>query len=87
METLDRAVTAAELRDGIADVVSRVAYGHERVGVTRHGKLTAVLIGVEDLALLEQLEVARDARELRDAKAADDGTRVSLAELQAELDT
>ncbi|PZU38024.1 MAG: polyketide cyclase [Microbacterium sp.] len=37
-------------------------------------------------ARTEQLEVARDARELRDAKAADDGNRVSLAELRAELD-
>lgn len=86
MQSLNREVTAAELRDAVADVVSRVAYGRERVGVTRHGKLTAVVIGVDDLVLLEELEMARDASELREAAAADDGTRVPLAELQAELD-
>jgi len=86
MQTIDRELTSAQLREHLADVVSSVAFGHERVGVTRHGKLAAVVIGVEDLELLEQLEVARDMAELRRAQAEDDGTRVSLAELQAELD-
>jgi prevent-host-death family protein len=85
MQTIDRELTSAELRDALADVVSSVTYAHERIGVTRHGKLTAVVIGVEDLELLERLEAARDAAELRAAKEADDGSRVSLADLQAEL--
>ena len=85
MNTLDRSVTTVALRDELADVVGRVSYAHERVGVTRHGKLAAVVISVEDLELLEALEDARDAAEFRAAQAADDGTRVSLAELRDEL--
>ncbi|MGW8482458.1 type II toxin-antitoxin system prevent-host-death family antitoxin [Microbacterium sp. NPDC055903] len=85
METLDRSITTRELRDGLAEAVARAAYGGERIGVTKHGKLAAVLIGVEDLELLEELEEARDVVEFRAARAADDGARVSLAELKSEL--
>lgn len=85
METITRSVPSKDLRDSLADVLGGVAYGSERVGVTRHGKLTAVVIGVEDLELLEELEAARDARELRAAKAADDGGRTSIDDLRAEL--
>ena len=69
----------------MADVLGGVAYGSERVGVTRHGKLTAVVISVADLELLEELEAARDAAEFAAAKAADDGQRVSLDELLTEV--
>jgi len=55
------------------------------VGVTRHGKLTAVVISVDDLELLEELETARDVAEFAAARAADDGGRVSLDELRAEV--
>lgn len=85
MNSLSRSVTTAALRDELADVVGRVSYGRERVGVTRHGKLAAVVIGIDDLELLEALEDARDAAELRAAHAADDGGRVPLAELRSEL--
>lgn len=85
MDTLDRSVTTRELRDELADVVGRVSYGRERIGITRHGKLAAVVISVADLELLEALEDARDVEEFRAAKAADDGSRISLAELRDEL--
>lgn len=85
MTTLTRSIPSKDLRDSLADVLGGVAYGSERVGVTRHGKLTAVVISVDDLELLEELEAARDAAEFRAAKAADDGERVSLDELRAEL--
>ena len=55
------------------------------MGVTRHGKLTAVAISVDDLELLEELEAARDVAEFAAARAADDGQRVSLDELRAEV--
>ena len=84
-DSLSGSVTTRALRDELADVVGRAGYGHERVGITRHGKLAAVVIGPEDLALLEQLEDARDASELRQAIADDDGGRISLAELRGEL--
>lgn len=85
MTTISRSVQAGELRDHISEVLGSVSYGSERIGVTKHGKLTAVVIGVEDLELLEELEAARDAAEFRTARAADDGGRVSLGELLSEL--
>lgn len=85
MNTISRSVPSKDLRDSLADVLGGVAYGSERVGVTRHGKLTAVVISVGDLELLEELEAARDAAEFTAAKAADDGNRVSLDELRTEV--
>ena len=85
MNTISRNVPSKDLRDNLADVLGGVAYGSERVGVTRHGKLTAVVISVDDLELLEELEAARDAAEFEAARAADDGGRVSLDELRAEV--
>ncbi|HEY5435445.1 MAG TPA: type II toxin-antitoxin system prevent-host-death family antitoxin [Candidatus Limnocylindrales bacterium] len=35
-------------------------YAGERIGVTRNGKLAAVVIGVEDLEALEEFEMAQD---------------------------
>ena len=43
------------------------------------------MIGVDDLHLLEELEMARDVADFAAAKRADDGGRVSLDELEAEL--
>jgi len=85
MNTITRSVPSKDLRDSLADVLGGGAYGSERVGVTRHGKLTAVVISVDDLELLEELEAARDAAEFAVARAADDGQRVSLDELRAEV--
>lgn len=85
MDTISRSLPSKDFRDSLADVLGGVAYGSERVGITRHGKLAAVVISVDDLELLEELEAARDAAEFTAAKAADDGGRVSLDELRAEL--
>jgi prevent-host-death family protein len=78
-------VTTRQLRGELSDVLGRAAFGHERVGITRHGKLAAVVIGVDDLHLLEELEMARDVADFAAAKREDDGGRVSLSELEAEL--
>lgn len=85
MSSITRSVPSKDLRENLADVLGGVAYGAERIGVTRHGKLSAVVISVEDLELLEAFEDARDAAELRSARAADDGGRVSLDELLDEI--
>jgi prevent-host-death family protein len=65
------AVTKA--REDMAEMLNRVAYGHERVVLERRGKNIAALIPIEDLEVLEMLEdnvdleVAR--RTLAQAKA------------------
>ncbi|MGP4995869.1 MULTISPECIES: type II toxin-antitoxin system Phd/YefM family antitoxin [Micrococcaceae] len=86
MNSITSSVTIRALRDGLADAVSRASYGHERVQITKNGKPAAVLIGPEDFELLEQLEMLRDVADYRAAKLVDDGERMSLSELRAELD-
>jgi prevent-host-death family protein len=63
-----------------------VQYGHERVGVTRHGKEVAAVVSIEDARLLERLE---DILDVHDALAAieeaeREGT-ISLGELLKKL--
>lgn len=85
METLTSEVTTRELRENLADVLGRAMYAGERIGVTRNGKLAAVLESVSDLEALEEFEDAQDAAAYRAAKAQDYGTRVSLEELRRDL--
>ena len=77
------AISAA--REDFADVTNRVAYGHERVVLTRRGRQLAAIIPARDLELLEALEERIDLEEARKALAASRGKRVGLDELKAEL--
>ena len=47
-------IPVTQARDELADLVNRVAYGRERITLTRHGKVVAGLVPPEDLAWLEQ---------------------------------
>lgn len=80
MDTITSEVTTRELRGQLADVLGRAMYAGERIGVTRNGKLAAVVVSVEDLEALEAFEMAQDVAAYREAKASDDGERVSAAE-------
>lgn len=82
MDTVTSVLTPHELRSQLSDVLSRVSDAGERIGVTRNGKLTAVIVSVSDVKSLEEFEIAQDVRAYRDAKALDDGTRVTLDELR-----
>lgn len=84
METITYEVSTRELRGQLSDVLGRAMYAHERIGVTRNGKLAAVVVGLEDLELLEAFEMSQDVAAYRKAKANDDGKRVSLAELRGD---
>lgn len=46
-------VPVTEARARLAELVNRVAYGGERIELTRHGKIVAALISADDLARLE----------------------------------
>ena len=85
MDTVTSEVTTRELRGQLADVLGRAMYAGERIGVTRNGKLAAVVIGVGDLEALEEFEMAQDLAAYREAKAADDGGGVTLDELRRGL--
>ena len=45
-----------QAREELADLINRVAYGHERIVLTRHSKPVACLVPPEDLARLEEQE-------------------------------
>ena len=49
-------MSVQEAREGFADALNRVAYGHDRVLIQRRGKPVAALIPVSDLNALEALE-------------------------------
>lgn len=61
-------MTAAEARENFSDVLNRVAFGQERILVTRHGKGLAVIVSVDDLEQLEALEEMVDRELLRQAR-------------------
>ncbi len=85
MSTMSRSVSTRELREGLSDVLGRAMYGGERIGVTRNGKLAAVVVSVSDLRALEEYEMSQDLAAYRDGKAEDDGRRVTLDELRREV--
>ena len=54
-------INTISARANFSDVVSRAAYGKERVVLTRHGKPVAAVVPLEDLEALERLEDELDA--------------------------
>lgn len=56
-----------DIRANLADALNRVAYAGERIVLERHGKGVAVLVSLEDLALLERIEDEQDAKAARKA--------------------
>jgi prevent-host-death family protein len=61
------AISTAEARENLADLINRATYTKERLVLTRRGKAVAALVPLEDLELLEALENLVD---LEDARAA-----------------
>ena len=47
-------VRITDIRDNLADVLNRVAYGGERLVLERRGKGVAALVSMDDLALLQR---------------------------------
>src|SRR5882762_10357642 len=55
-------VETRKARQNFSDTLNRVAYGHERVTLTRRGKAIAVMMPIEDARRLEELEDRLDAQ-------------------------
>jgi prevent-host-death family protein len=62
-------MSVSAARDGFAEVVNRVAYGHERIVIERHGRQVAAVVSAEDAALLAMLEDQLDIAAVRAALA------------------
>ena len=61
------AITTAAARKNLSDVINRVAYGKERVVLTRRSKPLAAVVPIEDIDLIEEIE---DREDLKAARAA-----------------
>lgn len=62
-------VSISEARDGLAELVNRVAYARERVRLVRRGRELAAVVPMEDIELLEALEDELDLQAAREALA------------------
>jgi prevent-host-death family protein len=72
-------IPVTQAREELADLINRVAYGHERIILTRHSKPVACIVPPGDLARLEERE-QRPAQEpgsagLANPQAAPDAPR------------
>ena len=76
-------LSATELRKDAADILNRVAYGGDRVVLHRRDKDVAVIISVEDYALLRRLEDAADLTAIRKSRTSR-GKRVAWEDLKKE---
>ncbi len=76
----------SEAREELSELVNRVAYGHERIVLVRHGKEVAALVPASDAALLDALEDEFDLAAVREALADPANTRnVPMEEVRARL--
>ena len=76
----------SEARESFSTTINRVAFGGERVVLTRHGRRVAAVVPIEDLELIEALEDAQDLEDVR-AALADPANRdrISWEDLKAQL--
>ena len=80
------ALSMAEIRKGLADVIERVEGSKERLVITRRNKPVAALVPMDDAALLEKLEDDLDLLEaLRALEDYESTGGVSLRQLKADL--
>ncbi|HEY2381544.1 MAG TPA: type II toxin-antitoxin system Phd/YefM family antitoxin [Terriglobia bacterium] len=77
-------VSVKDMRDHIAEIVNRAAFGKERILVTRHGKNVAAIVPVEDVETMEYLEDQYDIAEVQRIRA-EGGPTLSMDELKARL--
>jgi prevent-host-death family protein len=54
--TTSEPVPVTDARAQLSDLVGRVAFGGERVPLSRHGRVRAAIVSADDLALLEALD-------------------------------
>ena len=76
-------IGVAEIRDNFADALNRVMYQGERIVLERRGKGVAVLVSMDDLALLEHYEDQFDIAEAKKALA--EGGIVPLEDIESRL--
>ncbi len=82
-----KAITTAEARKNMSELVNRAAYGGERFVVTRHGKELVAIVPLQEANLLTRLRGLLEARDYEAAlrEVRESGT-VPWEEVRRELD-
>lgn len=78
-------IAITNARASLSELINKVAFGKERVSLTRQNKPVAYLISVEDMQLLEQLEDKADLLELENDLEALAEPAVSLESVKSNL--
>ncbi len=76
-------MSVTKARGDFAEIVNRVAYGHERIVITRRGKDIAAVVPAEDMDLLEKLEDQMDIEAAE--KALKEGGSIPWEKVKADL--
>jgi len=63
----NQAITTVAARQNFSELINRVAYGKDRVLLTRRSRPLVAVVPIEDIALLEAME---DRDDLKAARAA-----------------
>jgi prevent-host-death family protein len=63
----NEAVTTVAARRHFSDLINRVAFGKERIVLTRRNRALAAVVPIEDIALLEEIEDREDLKAARKA--------------------
>jgi len=76
----------SEAREQFATIINQVAFGGERVRLTRRGKAVAAVVPIEDVDFLEELEDELDLELVREALAdPENQTTIPLDEVKRQL--
>ncbi len=78
-------IAMREARQNLSELVNRVAYGNERISLTRKNKPVAVLVSLDDAKILEALENKADLKDLEAMIKEELGETVSWEEARREL--
>ena len=66
-KSTNEAITTVAARQNFSDLINRVAYGKDRVLLTRRNRPVAAIVPIEDIELIEEVE---DREDLKAARAA-----------------
>lgn len=82
-------ISASEVRGQFSEVISRVAFGGERLVISRNGNVRVAIVPISDLDRLKELDreqAKRSVAALRGSSAKSGGDRLTDADVDAEIE-
>lgn len=67
LTTARKGVSTTDARNNFSELISKVAYGGDRIEITRNGKPAVALISTDDLEALEAIEDKMDVAAAQEA--------------------